>query len=94
MINKQNSPLFAQGLAKWNTFCKQYRGPYDFSKSVYAGMNQKVNYGCPVHGEMHSDAKNLMNGKQCPKCSFAARKGKLRMTPNKMLARFKEAHGV
>lgn len=93
MINKQNSPLFAQGLAKWDAFCKQYTGPYDFSKSVYAGMNQKVSYVCPVHGVMASDAKNLMQGKQCPKCAFAARKGRLRMTHNKMLARFKVTHG-
>lgn len=41
-INRKNSPLFAVGEAKWDAFVSSYVGPYDFSSSVYAGMNQKV----------------------------------------------------
>lgn len=93
-INKQNSPLFNQGKTKWNAFVSNYSGVYDFSKSVYAGMNQKITYECPVHGEMQSDAKNMMNGATCNKCAIAARAGKNRLTKKKMLEKFIQVHGA
>lgn len=93
MINRQNSPLFAQGKSKWDEFVAKYSGPYDFSQSVYAGMNQKVEFVCHVHGKVRMDAKNLMNGKECQLCAFAARKGKTRITKKKMLEKFSAAHG-
>jgi hypothetical protein len=92
-INRQNSPLFTVGQAKWNTFVQTYSGPYDFSDSVYAGMNQKVRFRCPTHGEVTSDAKNLMSGKQCNACGIAARAGGRRMTQKQMLAKFAATHG-
>jgi hypothetical protein len=92
-INPQNSPLFAAGQAKWDAFVAGYSGPYDLSAAVYAGMNQKVQFVCPTHGYMQMDAKNLMSGRECQKCSFDARKGKPRVTQNKMLARFQSQHG-
>ena len=92
-INRKNNPLFAQGKAKWDAFVAAYQGPYDFSSSVYAGMNQKLTYRCPEHGETSSDAKNLLNGRSCLKCAIATRGGKKRMTQKKVIARFKEVHG-
>ena len=92
-INRKNSPLFVQGRAKWDAFVTSYTGPYDFSKSVYAGMNQKVWFICPDHGVVSSDAKNLIAGKQCQKCSIQTRAGKKRMTQKQMLSRFEAAHG-
>lgn len=93
-INRKNSPLFAQGQAKWDAFVASYTGRYDFSKSVYAGMNQKVWFLCPTHGRVSSDAKNLLNGKECLQCSIKTRAGKQRMTQKQMLARFTTAHGA
>lgn len=93
-INKQNSPLFNQGKAKWDAFVSSYSGAYDFSNSVYAGMNQKVTYLCPTHGEMQSDAKNMINGATCNKCAMEARVGKNRFTKKKMLEKFIQAHGA
>ena len=93
-INKQNSPLFNQGKDKWDTFASKYVGAYDFSKSVYAGMNQKITYVCPIHGEMQSDAKNMINGALCNKCAMEARAGKNRFTKKKMLDKFIQIHGV
>lgn len=92
-INRRNSPLFAAGKAKWDAFVADYCGPYDFSRSVYAGMNRKITFRCPRHGEMQSDAKNMMRGAECYKCMVEARRGKTRITQKKMLARFAEAHG-
>jgi hypothetical protein len=92
-INKMNSPLFNTGKEKWGKFVESYSGPYDFSNSVYAGMNRKVSYVCPKHGEIASDAKNMMAGAKCPKCAFEARKGRNRLTGKKMLERFRQTHG-
>ena len=92
-INKQNSPLFNQGKAKWEAFVHSYNGPYDFSMSVYAGMNQKTTFICPVHGAVQADAKNLMNGKKCQQCAFADRIGRNRLTKNKTIQRFIQQHG-
>lgn len=92
-INPQNSPLFARGLRKWEAFVASYSGPYDLSPAVYAGMNQKIDFVCPTHGAMQMDAKNMMAGKECKLCSFAARKGRTRTTLKKMLIKFEAAHG-
>ena len=92
-INRKNSPLFSVGQSKWDSFVSAYTGPYDFSNSVYAGMNRKVQFVCPSHGKMSSDAKNLMNGKVCVKCAVEARAGARRMTQKQMLARFVKVHG-
>lgn len=90
-INRMNSPLFAKGQAKWEAFAATYTGPYDLSRTVYAGMNQKIVFGCPQHGEMSMDAKPFMQGKKCYKCSLEDRK-KPRITLRKATTRFLEAH--
>lgn len=92
-INAKNSPLFVVGKAKWEAFVSSYAGPYDLSPAIYAGMNHKIDFVCPTHGLQSMDAKNMMNGKQCQKCSFEARKGRSRITQNKMLDRFRQVHG-
>ncbi len=92
-INARNSPLFLRGRAKWESFVNQYQGPYDFAMSCYAGMNQKVAFGCPVHGEQCMDAKNLINGKTCKLCAFAARSGTTRFTTRTVVDRFIATHG-
>lgn len=89
-INPYNSPIFAQ--TKWDAFVASYTGPYDFSESVYAGMNRKVTFRCPEHGYVTSDAKNLMNGKLCFKCAVANRKP--RITHESAIDRFKAVHGA
>jgi hypothetical protein len=92
-INRQNSPLFAEGKAKWDKFVAGYKGPYGLKDSVYAGMNQKVSFVCPTHGVMDMDAKNMMASKKCKLCAFEERRGKYRVTQKKMLAKFQEVHG-
>lgn len=92
-INRKNSPLFAEGKAKWDKFVASYQGPYKLNGSIYAGMNNKVSFACPTHGTMDMDAKNLIAGKKCKLCAFDERRGKYRVTKNKMLAKFRETHG-
>lgn len=93
MINARNSPLFEKGKEKWDAYVASYQGEYDFSGSIYAGMNRKIQFCCPAHGVQTSDAKNLMAGRKCQLCAFEARKGKSRITQGKMLIRFAETHG-
>jgi hypothetical protein len=93
IINRRNSPLFAEGKARWDKFVTEYKGPYDFSSSVYVGMNRKVSFQCPVHGLMQSDAKVMVRGAKCQKCVFEDRRGKRRITQGQMLERFIKAHG-
>lgn len=92
-INRSNSPLFKQGLAKWSVFVQAYKGPYDLTKSVYAGMNKKVTFVCPKHNEVTMDAKVLMRGAVCRYCALEARKGARRFSAKQMLAKFKAVHG-
>lgn len=92
-INKMNSPLFAQGKAKWDAFVTTYTGPYDLSPATYAGMNKKISFNCPTHGPMTMDAKVMMRGAMCHKCLFVARGGAKRLTLKQCLSRFKEKHG-
>lgn len=91
--NKNNHTLFQNGKKKWEEFLATYDGVYDFSNSIYEGMNNKVSYICPTHGEKWSDAKNMMRGAMCQECMFEARKGRTRITQKKMLERFHATHG-
>jgi hypothetical protein len=68
--DKNKHSLFKKGLGDWNKFVSDYKGQYDFSKSVYAGKNNKVMHICHVHGEKWSDAKNMMRCALCQDCMF------------------------
>lgn len=92
-INKQNNPKFYEGKARWDAFVAAYTGLYDFSASTYAGMNRKVQFRCPTHGEMFSDAKLLILGSRCLKCVVAERKGRYKISPDEALRKFREVHG-
>jgi hypothetical protein len=92
-VNKRNSPAFYVSKAKWGDFVKSYDGPYDFSESIYAGMNHDVYFKCPNHGEMKMAAKYAMQGKQCVKCSYEARRGRNRFDTASAVARFTYVHG-
>ena len=42
---------------------------YDYSKTEYKGIFEKVTVICPVHGEFEQTAHNHLRGNGCPKCS-------------------------
>lgn len=45
---------------------------YDYSKTIYTGIGNKVTIICPVHGETEVSAENHLNPKKfsgCPKCN-------------------------
>ena len=48
---------------------KQIHPEYDYSKSVYKGIEEDFNFICPVHGEVKLKARSLVyNGCGCPRC--------------------------
>lgn len=92
-INKQNSPAFKMAEQRWEQFVKEYDGPFDLSRSVYRGMNHPTEFKCPTHGWHLMAAKYIMEGRGCVHCYREGLSRKPRLTKNKVLKRFEEAHG-
>lgn len=42
---------------------------YDYSESVYSGMNKQFTYKCPIHGETSQRALDHLRGYGCFKCA-------------------------
>ena len=47
---------------------KMHNNKYDYSKSCFHSIREKVIIICPEHGEFLQTPKNHMNGQGCPKC--------------------------
>lgn len=48
---------------------KQIHPEYDYSKSIYNGIDEEFNFICPKHGEVKIKARSLLyNNCGCPKC--------------------------
>jgi hypothetical protein len=92
IINRKNSPAFAEAKSRWEEFVAGYKGPFDLSKSVYRGMNHPCEFKCPAHGWGLMAAKYIMEGRGCVKCYREGLSRKPRLTKKKVLLRFKEAH--
>ena len=41
---------------------------YDYSKSIYKGIDKKITINCYEHGEFTQIASSHLNGSECPKC--------------------------
>lgn len=41
---------------------------YDFQGSVYQGLDKKITYICPIHGEVTQVAKKVLTHTGCPLC--------------------------
>lgn len=50
-----------------------YGEKYDYSKTVFTRMIDKVNITCPEHGEFHQGAQNFLNGNGCILCNSGSR---------------------
>jgi len=92
-INRQNSPAFKAAEQRWKEFVAQYQGPFDLSRSIYRGMNHPTEFKCPTHGWHMMAAKYIMEGRGCVHCYREGLSRKPRLTKNKVIRRFKEAHG-
>ena len=48
---------------------KEHNGKYDYSKSDYKGVANKICIICPEHGEFWQTPQNHLKGQGCPKCA-------------------------
>lgn len=45
-----------------------HNNKYDYSKTIYRGMDNKITITCPIHGDFEQMASNHIKGSGCPKC--------------------------
>ena len=65
---------------------KVHGDKYEYSKSVYAGINNPIIVTCREHGDFETNPHALLRGYGCPKCSMS--QGEMR------IEKYLEAHGI
>lgn len=64
---------------------------YDFSKTIYTGIKEKVTATCPIHGDFTIRADELLEGHGCQKCAKEEeRKEAERSAVNRIKEKFPE----
>lgn len=66
---------------------------YNYSKVEYVNESTKVCIICPKHGEFLQTAWKHKDGGNCPECAALSRAVKRKIPHEKILKRFKAAHG-
>lgn len=68
---------------------------YDYSKSVFSGMNNKITVVCPKHGEFTLRANSHVNSQKvgCPKCAIEYRSKQRSHTTEEFIEKSKLIHG-
>ena len=65
-----------------------HKGKYDYSKTVFTGVKDKVCIICPIHGEFWQNAHDHIQGHGCRKCG-----GTNPLTTEEFIRRAREEHG-
>jgi very-short-patch-repair endonuclease/Fe-S cluster biogenesis protein NfuA len=60
-----------------------HKNKYDYSQSVFNGVNKKIKIICKIHGIFEQTAKSHMNGHGCSKCS--SKESSIRYTNKKKI---------
>ena len=66
---------------------------YDYSKTICAGVSNKVVIICPEHGEFEQTPHGHLSGKGCTPCGRIRTTVLQRSSLDKILEKFKEVHG-
>ena len=66
---------------------------YDYSKSVYTGMHNKVIITCPIHGDFEQEAHAHLKGQGCPKCALESRTAKRKDNKESFIEKARKIHG-
>ena len=62
--------VIAKGkLTFFSTVDKIHSDKYDYSNSLYTGMNNKILITCPTHGDFFQTPASHLNGRGCPNCA-------------------------
>lgn len=67
---------------------KVHGGKYDYSRSVFVGVKNKITIICPIHGPSEVIAGGHLRGSQCLKCA-----GKAKLTTAEWVAKAVAVHG-
>ena len=67
---------------------KVHGDKYDYSKTEYTKVTEKVCIICPEHGEFMQQANFHLQGRGCPKCG-----GSKKITPEDFIEKAKQIHG-
>lgn len=62
---------------------------YDYSKTKYTGVKNRVKIICPKHGDFFQRPDDHLRGKGCKKCSFEKRR---KFPPEKVLEKMRKIH--
>lgn len=66
---------------------------YRYDKTIFTGVNNKVNVICPTHGEFQQIAHSHLSGSGCSKCSFdKIHKGRV-LNNEDFIVKSKRKHG-
>lgn len=67
---------------------------YDYSKTVYTGIENKVIIICKIHGEfLQTPASHLNQQSGCVKCGIISRAEKSKLSTKELLKEFRKIHG-
>ena len=66
---------------------------YDYSKSIYQGMNNKIIITCYIHGSFKQTPSSHLNGSGCPKCGLISQREKRKLGIDEFISRSKNKHG-
>lgn len=72
---------------------KVHGNKYNYSQTIYNGLNKKVIIGCPKHGFFEQIAVNHMKGHGCPKCGRYYSKIAQLMTVEEFISKSEKVHG-
>ena len=69
--------------------CKEkYGDKYDYSKTIYNGMDKKIIVICPIHGEFKVSASNHLYGKTgCRRCGISKRANEISFSYSEFIKR-------
>ena len=77
-----------------NTVQKRFEGKLDFSKSVYTGASNYINFICYQHGDQQALAHNLLWTKYgCPECAKEAVSSSIKLTKEEFIEKAVAVHG-
>lgn len=71
---------------------EKHNGIYDYSETVYNGVQNKIDIICKVHGKFTQTGANHLASNGCPKCAHDYRVSCVQKDQNHFLTKSKEAH--
>ncbi len=71
---------------------KQVHPAYDYSRTVFSGMREKIIANCPVHGEFEQQAYVHVNGQGCPSCGREKLAEQFRFSESEFILKAKAVH--